>query len=82
VCQNFVKSGFGNRWDKLLDTATAEIAIRENPEEEEERSSLTVFRFRGFERPTLELRIRESAKSDLLSAKRGSHENLLWVQIF
>jgi hypothetical protein len=59
-----------------------EIAIRKIPKRKEERSALTVFGIRRFKRPTLSLRTRESTKSDLLSAKRGSHEDLLWVHIF
>ena len=66
----------------MLDTATVEIAIRKSPKEKEEGSALTFFRFWRFERQALDLQIHEGAKSDLLSAKRGSREDLLWVQIF
>ena len=66
----------------MFDITTTEIVIRKIPKRKKERSALTVFGFQGFKRPTLDLRTRESAKSNLLSAKRGSHEDLLWVQIF
>jgi hypothetical protein len=82
VYRSFGKLGFGSRGDDFLDIAIIKIVIREIPERKEERSSLTIFGLRGFKRPTLGLRTRESAKSDLRSAKRGSHEDLLWVQIF
>jgi hypothetical protein len=82
VHRRFGKLGFGNQGNKLLDTVTAEIVIRKSPKEKEEGSALTIFGFRRFERQTLDLQIRESEKSNLLSAKRGSRENLLWVQIF
>jgi hypothetical protein len=82
VYQSFRKSGFGSRGDEFLDIAIDKIVIRKILKRKKERSALTVFGFRGFKRPTLDLRTRESAKSDLLSAKRGSHEDLLWVQIF
>jgi hypothetical protein len=36
---------------------------------------LTIVRYREFERPTFELKIHESVNSDLLSEKRGSHED-------
>jgi hypothetical protein len=48
---------------------------RENPERKKKRSTLTVVGFRGFERPTLDHWIREVAKSDLPSVKRGSRES-------
>jgi hypothetical protein len=82
VNRSFGKLRFRSRGDEFLDIAIVEIAIRKIPKRKEERSVLTVFEFRGFERPTLDLRTHESEKSDLLSAKRGSHEDLLWVQIF
>jgi hypothetical protein len=82
VYRSSIKLGYGSRGDEFLDIAIAEIAIRKIPKRKEERSTLTVFEFQGFKRPTLDLRTHESAKSDLLSAKRGSHEDLLWVQIF
>jgi len=66
----------------FLDVAITEIAIKKIPKRKEERSTTTVFGFRGFKRPTLNLQTRESTKSDLISAKRGSHEDLLWVQNF
>jgi hypothetical protein len=82
VYRSFGKSGFRSRGDEFLDIVIAEIAIRKILKKKKERSALTIFGFRGFKRPTLDLRTRESVKSDLLSAKRGSHEDLLWVQIF
>jgi ribonuclease HI len=72
----------GGQGDEFLDIVIVEIVIRKIPKREEERSALTVFGFRGFKRPTLDLRTHESVKSDLLSEKRGSHEGLLWVHIF
>jgi hypothetical protein len=55
----------------LLDIATAEIAIRKNPKEKEERSALTVFGFRRLRDKALDHWIRESAKSDLPKYKGG-----------
>jgi hypothetical protein len=78
----FGKSGIGNHRDKLLDTMTVKITIRKSPKEKEEGSALTFFGFQRLERQALDLRICESVKSNLLSAKRGSRKNLLWVQIF
>jgi hypothetical protein len=82
VYRSFKKSGFGSQGDEFLDIAITEIVIRKIPKRKEERSALTVFGFRGFKRPTLDLWTCESVKSDLLSAKRRSHKDLLWVQIF
>jgi hypothetical protein len=79
VYQSFSKSGFGSQGDKFLDITTAKIVIGKIPKGKRKRSALTVFGFRGFKRPTLDLRTRKSAKSNLLSVKRGSHESLLWV---
>jgi hypothetical protein len=75
VYQSFGKSGFGSRRDKFLDIAIAEIAIGKIPKGKRKRSALTVVGFRGFERPTLDHWIREVAKSDLPSVKRGSRES-------
>jgi hypothetical protein len=61
----FRKIGFRESREQVVDTATAEIAIRKSPKEKEEGSALTVFGFRRFERQALDQRIRESAKSDL-----------------
>jgi hypothetical protein len=74
VYRSFGISGFGSRRDKFLDIAIAEIAIGKS-RKEKERSALTVVGFRGFERPTLDHWIREVAKSDLPSVKRGSRES-------
>jgi hypothetical protein len=54
---------------------------KENPEKERGKVNIDCFRFQGFKRPTLDHQIREGVKSDLPSAKRGSSESLLWVQI-
>jgi hypothetical protein len=81
VYRSFDKLGFGSRGDKFLDIATTKIAIGKIPKRKKERSALTDFGFQRFERPTLDHRIREGAKSDLPSVKRGSSEGLLWVQI-
>jgi hypothetical protein len=80
VYRSFGKSGFGSR-ETSCSTSRCRNRDRENPEREKERSALTVVGFRGFERPTLDHWIREVAKSDLPSVKRGSRESLLWVQI-
>jgi hypothetical protein len=71
---------FGSRGSKFLDIATAEIMIGKIPKGKR-RVSVDCFGVQGFERPTPDHWIREVAKSDLLSAKRGSCESLLWVQI-
>ena len=64
----------------MLDIATAEIAIRKIPKGKG-KVSVECFEFQGFEKPMLGHWIREVAKSDLPSVKRGSRESLLWVQI-
>ena len=78
---SFDKSGFGSQGDKVTRHRDHRNPDRENPEREKGKVSVDCFGFQGFERPMLDHWIQEVAKSDLLSAKRGSRESLLWVQI-
>jgi hypothetical protein len=80
VYQSFGKSRFGSQGDKFLDIVITEIVIGKILKEKG-KVSVDCFGFWGFKRPMLDHWIREVAKSDLPSEKRGSHKILLWVKI-
>jgi hypothetical protein len=75
--RSFVKSGFGNQGNELLDIATAEIVIRRNPKQGRKGSELTVFGFSEIEKQYA--RPLDSQKGEVRSPeeKGGFHELIM-----